>query len=309
MKKVLITGATGFIGGALTQKLIKENIEVHVLIRENSDMWRLQNIQKYIFIHRVDLRNLFLLKRIVKEINPDIIYHCATHGGYHFQNNAADIIETNFIGTVNLLTACLEIDFDYFVNTGSSSEYGIKNHMHKENDVLLPLGDYAVSKAAATLHCQSIRIQRSLPITTLRLFSPYGPWDAPSRFIPYVVKSFITNESPKISTPTSVRDYVYIDDVIDAYLSFLNLSYIDCDIVNIGSGNQTELSTIVELVQNKTNKTILPMWGEIQVRKEPEMWQADIGLANKMLHWSPKVNIADGLQKTIDWMGDNSTYY
>ncbi|WP_313892580.1 SDR family NAD(P)-dependent oxidoreductase [Psychrobacillus sp.] len=309
MKKVLITGATGFIGGALAHRLVEQNVEVHVFIREHSDIWRLQKIQRSIFIHVVDLRDLSTLKEKVKEINPNVIYHCATHGGYHFQNNTTEIIESNFIGTVNLLTACLEIEFDYFVNTGSSSEYGIKNHMHREGDVLFPLGDYAVSKAAATLYCQSMRLQRELPIITLRLFSPYGPWDAPSRFIPYVIKSYIQHESPKISTPSSVRDYIYIDDVIDAYLRFLHLKYLDCDILNIGSGNQTKLAKIVEIVQGKTNNEIQPMWGENQVRKEPEMWQADISLANEVLKWSPKVTIEDGLQNTIDWMRNKITYY
>jgi nucleoside-diphosphate-sugar epimerase len=310
VKKVLITGASGFIGGALTRKLVDKKIEVHVLIRQHSDTWRIKNLINSISLHIVDLRDLSTLKRVVKDINPNIIYHCATHGGYHFQTNKSEIIESNFIGTVNLLLACQEIDFDYFVNTGSSSEYGIKNHALGETDLPVPLGDYAVSKVAATLYCQSVRLQRQLPIITLRLFSPYGPWDAPSRFIPYVIKSFLQGESPQISSPDSVRDYVYIEDVLDAYLLFLNISYLNYDIVNIGSGIQTRLQDVVEIVRFKTKSVGVPLWGSFeQVRKEPKAWKADITLAGDILGWSPKVMIEEGLQDTINWLREHITDY
>ncbi|MFJ8064175.1 NAD-dependent epimerase/dehydratase family protein [Psychrobacillus sp. NPDC096426] len=310
MKKVLITGATGFIGAALTRKLVELEIEVHVLIRQQSDIWRIKDLDKVINLHSVDLRDLTTLKKVVKYINPDVIYHCATHGGYHFQQKTIEIIESNFMGTVNLLIACQEIEFDYFVNTGSSSEYGSKNHALRETDLPVPMGDYAVSKVAATLFCQSVRLQKQLPIITLRLFSPYGPWDAPSRFIPYVVKSFLKGESPQISTPQSVRDYIYIEDVVNAYLKFLNLNYLNCDIINIGSGNQTKLQEVVEIVQRKTNSSINASWGSIErVRNEPEIWKADVIQAEKLLNWSPKVTMEDGLQNTIDWLNEHLADY
>lgn len=310
MKKVLVTGATGFVGSALTRKLIEQQLEVHVLIRQHSDMWRIKDLDRNLNLHRVDLRDLATLKKIVKDINPDVIYHCATHGGFHYQKNTAEIIESNFLGTVNLLIACQEIEFDYFVNTGSSSEYGVKNHALSERDLPVPMGDYAVSKVAATLYCQSVRLQRELPVITLRLFSPYGPWDAQSRFIPYVIKSFLNHESPQISTPQSVRDYVYIEDVVDAYLKFLNLSYLNCDIINIGSGNQTKLQEVVEIVQCKTSSSIIASWGSIdQVRNEPQIWKADISLAKEMLNWSPKITIEEGLQNTVDWLMEHLADY
>ncbi|WP_274362512.1 NAD-dependent epimerase/dehydratase family protein [Paenibacillus thermotolerans] len=310
MKKVLVTGATGFVGGALTRKLVELGYEVHVFTRQSSNKWRIVDLNPYIVEHEVDLRDMEGLKRIVKIIKPEVVYHLATHGGYYFQRNTSEIIESNFMGTINLLLACQEVGFDYFVNTGSSSEYGVKNKEMAENDLLVPLGDYAVSKAAASLYCESERLQKQLPIVTLRLFSPYGPWDAPSRFIPYVIKSYLEETAPELSTPFSVRDYIYIDDVVDVYLEFLRIGRLDCGFLNIGSGKQISLGDAADVIKNTTKKNISPNWGALEQRKkEPEIWKADITLAQEKLKWNPKVAFEKGIEATVNWLNENIRYY
>ena len=168
--KVLVTGTTGFIGSNLSRRLLELGYEVHSFKRSSSDIWRLVDVRKNIIEHVVDLRDADTVGRNVEKIRPQVVYHCATYGGFADQKDTTAILESNFLGTVNLLKACERVGFDYFVNTGSSSEYGIKSHPMDEGN-LQHNGDYGVSKAAATLFCQSEGRGKQLPIATLRLFS------------------------------------------------------------------------------------------------------------------------------------------
>jgi nucleoside-diphosphate-sugar epimerase len=309
MERILVTGATGFVGSCLARRLVSIGHEVHILTRESSNKWRIHDIAADLKDHHVDLRDIDRLENVISNIRPTVVYHLATYGGYSFQKETASIIESNLYGTVNLLTACEKVGFDYFVNTGSSSEYGIKNSPMREDDLAEPLGDYGVSKLAATLYCRSKAIQDNLPIITLRLFSPYGPWDDPRRLIPYVISSFLRNESPKLSTPNSVRDYIYIDDVIDFYVrAAKNLP--SGNVYNVGSGNQYTIGEVVNDIQKDFKGNIGPVWGSVNAqRAEPKTWRADMSKTLQAVNWEPKVSISDGLRLTTEWMRDHLKYY
>ena len=213
---ILVTGATGFVGACLTRRLLEMGHEVHIVARWTANRWRIADIAPHLVQHDVDLRDAYAVEQAVASIRPDKIFHLATYGGFSFQKDVVAIYAANFLGTVNLVRACEKVGFDCFMHTGSSSEYGIKTGPMKESDLLEPLGDYAVSKAAATLFCRSEALQKGLPIVTLRIFSPYGPWDDPQRLIPYGIDALLNGTAPALSSSASVRDYIYIDDVMDA---------------------------------------------------------------------------------------------
>jgi nucleoside-diphosphate-sugar epimerase len=144
---------------------------------------------------------------------------------------------TNIIGSVNLIDSCAKNGFKYFINTGSSSEYGLKNSKMVETDLLEPLSAYGVTKSAFTLAAQSYAKIYKLPIVTLRLFSPYGYFDGQSRFVPTIIKSCLDNIPVNLSNPNYVRDFIFIDDVIDAYTYFLNGNKYYGEIFNINKKN------------------------------------------------------------------------
>jgi nucleoside-diphosphate-sugar epimerase len=308
--KVLVTGSTGFVGACLTRRLLEAGYEIHAFVRQSSNGWRIADIETHIVQHEVDLRDTYAVEQAITSIRPDTIFHLATYGGFSFQKELDTIYAANFLGTVNLLQACEKVGFDCFIHTGSSSEYGIKTEAMKETDLLEPLGDYAVSKAAATLYCCSEALQKGLPIVALRIFSPYGPWDDPQRLIPYVIASLLNGTGPVLSNPTSVRDYIYIDDVIDAYLAVMDAVITPGEVYNVGSGRQANIGEVVDRIVRILSSGVLPRWGAESLRRpEPAVWVADAGKMKTGFGWVASTNLEDGLQQAIGWMRENMGLY
>lgn len=297
---ILVTGASGFVGGALVRRLVGEGKEVHLLLRGGSSRQRLEGLSG-LRIHEADLRNAARVAGIVAEIRPGIIYHCAVYGGFSSQSDTSAIFDTNLMGTINLLQACERVGFDLFVNTGSSSEYGIKNSPMREDDPSLPLGDYGVAKCAATMFCRSEALMKELPVVTLRLFSPYGPWDDRRRFIPYLIGSLAAGEIPRLSTPRSVRDYIYIDDVLDLYRAVTDAAVIPGEVYNAGSGRQHTIGEVAEILHRIVGGEEPVRGEERPQRPEPEMWVADVSKSAAGFGWNPSTTLENGLRRTVDW--------
>lgn len=308
--KVLVTGATGFVGACLTRRLVGLGHDVHILIRHESPLWRISDILSSCSVHFVDLRDSVGLERCVSAIRPSVVCHQATYGGFAAQRDSDAIIATNFLGTVNLLRASEKAGFDCFINTGSSSEYGFKQTAMKESDFLEPIGDYGVAKAAATMFCSSEALLKKLPVVTLRIFSPYGAWDDPSRFVPTVATALLRGESPELSTPASVRDYIFIDDVIDLYLRIMAGPILPGAVFNAGSGTQHSLGDLVNCLTSIIDNGVQPKWGARPVmRPEPTCWVADMGEVAATFGWHPPTPLREGLVRTVAWLRENIGYY
>lgn len=309
-KKVFITGSSGFVGANLVRKCLELGSEVHILTRKTSDVWRIRDVLGEILNHEADLSNYDRIERIILDIHPDIIFHAAAYGASPSQKDVRCILESNLLGTVNLVNACKKVDFVMFVNTGSSSEYGIKSSIMNEDDLLEPVNDYGVSKSAATMYCQAVARAENLPIVTLRLFSPYGRYEGSNRLIPSTVLSCLSEENPKITSLSFVRDFIYIDDVLDAYIKTVAASEINGEIFNIGCGQQHSVGDVVNTIIHLTGAMVKPMVGEPQRWKnEPIKWQADISKAKRKLGWSPQYDLRNGLATTVGWFREHLGLY
>lgn len=308
--RVLVTGASGFVGSCVARRLVEHGHDVRIFTRRDSDCRRIADLLPHLENRRLDLRDDAAVKRAVMEIRPEGICHLATYGGFSFQQDSATIMGVNMLGTVNLLRACASVGFRSFINTGSSSEYGLKHAAMRECDLLEPLGDYGVSKAAATLFCSSEGAEKGLPVVTLRIFSPYGPWDDPRRLVPYVASSLLRQEVPRLSTPSSVRDYVFIDDVVDFYLLLLEKPAAGGAIFNVGSGGQHSIGEVVGLLGEVVGGYIEPQWGSAApARVEPAVWCADIGKARTGPGWQPRTTLREGLATTVTWIREHLAFY
>ena len=309
-KKILITGASGFVGANLTMYFCGLGYDIHALVRLKSSTNRLQHILKNICLHQADLGNARRLKTVVKKIKPNYILHTAAFGGYPGQVDSRKSIDVNFIGTVNLFNACADIDFDLFINSGSSSEYGLKKQKMRETDYLEPITAYGVSKAAGTLYLQSLSLRDNRPITTLRLFSPYGYYDGISRLIPSVILSCLKGQQPRLASSRNVRDFIFIEDVLSAYEKTIrNAALAKSNIINIGSGVQRSSMEVVSLIMRLCGSRVNPVWDVIKnTRIEPVHWQADISKAKQIIDWQPRFSLENGLARTIKWYKENESF-
>jgi nucleoside-diphosphate-sugar epimerase len=158
-----------------------------------------------------------------------------------------------------------------------------------------------MTKAAATLYCQNAAKKHGLPIVIMRPFAVYGPFEEQTRLIPTLVGAYINGQSPKLSSPDSVRDFVFVEDVVAAYMAAIkNIEKTKGEIFNVGSGIQYTIGEIAAMVQEMTGSKLLPEYGQIkQVQEEPIRWVADISKAKTLLGWEPAHTIQQGLKKLI----------
>lgn len=302
-KRILVTGAAGFVGAVLTRRLLADGHAVHTLFKSTTAQWRLAGIERDLHRHQVDLRDEEAIRKVIASIRPEVIYHLATHGAYPAQTDADGIIQTNILGTWNILKALEHIDYEVFVNTGSSSEYGFKDYAMRETDLLEPNSYYSVAKCAQTLLCQHVAKTESRPITTFRLFSVYGPFEEPSRLIPTLIRRCLNGEDLTLVDPEIARDFIYVDDVVDAYLRTDKLSQLRGEIINIGTGVQSPIKQVVELILQHTSAKVTCHWGAMPSRIwDAKTWVADCTKSTRLLGWRPTTMLSEGLERTTAWL-------
>jgi nucleoside-diphosphate-sugar epimerase len=300
--KVLVTGAAGFVGAGLVRTLLQHGHEIHVLLKSSTRGWRLAEIQHELRCHQTDLRDEEGLTALVRTIRPEVIYHLAAHGAYPTQTDADEIIQSNILGTWNLLKASAAIDYLTFVNTGSSSEYGFKETATRETDYLEPNSYYSVAKCAQTLLCQHFARVEKKSINTFRLYSVFGPYEEPTRLIPTVVRSCLQGKDLQLVPRDIARDFVFVDDVVEAYLRLEQLGRLSGEIVNIGTGLQSTIGDVVDNVVALTGARVQCHWGAMAPRIwDARIWVADATKSYRLLGWRAGTSLRDGLQRTVEW--------
>jgi nucleoside-diphosphate-sugar epimerase len=308
-KRVMITGATGFVGAHLARRLLRDGHDVHLLAQEDYTPWRIESIRSEMHFHVGDLANRETLTMVVRKIQPDWIFHLAAYGGYSSQTDLHKMVQTNVAGTTNLVEACLKVGFEAFINTGSSSEYGFKDHAPSEKECLEPNSHYAVTKASTTLFCRYTGQFENVHLVTLRLYSVFGPYEEPTRLIPTLILRGLRGELPSLVNPNVVHDFIYIDDVIEAYILAASVSGQEPGaIYNVGTGVQTSMGEVVKTAQQVLKFGVEPNWGSMPNRHwDIRVWAADNKKIREELGWYPKYNFGQGFQLMLNWFHNNPT--
>jgi nucleoside-diphosphate-sugar epimerase len=301
-ERILITGATGFLGACLARDRICAGHDVHLLARATSPNWRLAELEGQYVRHEADLRDADALCRAVAACRPDVIYHLAAYGAYPTQQDTTTILATNLLGTANLLEALASHDYRALVHTGSSSEYGHKLRPMRDNDLPEPRTPYAVGKAAATLLCRA-EAMRGRPVATVRVFSPYGPWDDPSRLVPYVMSCCARDEVVRVTSGRQPRDFIYVDDCVNLIVRTADCQEARGQILHAGSGQQQSVRDVVEAIVGVCGGDPEKIrFGDEPTRAdEPEHWSASIERTTALTGWRPEVELREGLARTWSW--------
>ena len=301
-ERVLITGGSGFLGACLAHDLVAEGHDVHLLLRPGFNGWRLRDIAGRYTPQWADVCDADAVKRAVAACRPEVIYHLAAHGAYPFQQDRRAILATTVLGTAHLLDALRCHEFRALVHAGSSSEYGHKDGPMRSTDLLEPRTDYAVAKAAATLLCQA-EARKGLPITTVRVFSAYGPWEEPTRLVPYVMGCCYRGEDPRCTAGLQPRDFIYADDVLRLLKLAAQLPAARGRILHAGTGRPQRVRDMVAtIVAVCGGGRVNAHFGSEPVRAdEPAAWTASIEETTALTGWRPECDLRTGVERMWEW--------
>jgi len=314
-KKVLVTGADGFIASHLTEKLIDLKARVSVIIRGTSVNGTHKNTFKNIekkYIKKIskviscDISSTDVIAHISK-IKPDYIFHLAASAyvPYSF-DHPLEVNESNVVGTLNILEACKNVkNLKKIICTSSSEVYGSAlTKKISENHPLNPTSPYAASKVAADRYCYSYIKTYNLPITIVRPFNTYGPrhtYDV----VPKFIKMALTNKPITIhGSGMQSRDLTYVSDAVDAFLKIGISKKTNQKVINFGTGKHQKIINLAKWIKklSKSSSKII----HIPERKaEVQRLTCDANLCKKLTGWSAKVDIITGLKKNIEWAKKN----
>ncbi len=299
---ILVLGASGFIGSHLLQMLLKYRDDAFGTVF-HIPAWRLESCPPAQVLH-ADLLVDANLDSLFNQINPKTVFNCVAYGAYSFEIDSSLIYRTNFNMTEKILSHLEKRSIAAYVHAGSSSEYGDNASGPVENDPLAPNSDYAVSKVAAANLLFFYGCKKNFPCANLRLYSVYGPLEDSSRLIPNLVKSGLEGKYPELVNPEVSRDFVYIQDVCEAFLdTAINLKppYYG-DSFNIGSGKKTTIREAAKITGELFKIKNPPPFNSMPERKwDVKDWFADTRKAKELLGWEARTSFRQGFELTAAW--------
>lgn len=322
MKKILITGAGGFIGSHLTQKLVKRGYKVTSLFRYNSS-----NSKGWLDIDKdesdghyeslfCDLGDKEFLLNATK--NKDIVLHLGALIGIPYSYEAVEsYIKSNIIGTHNVLEACIKNNINHLINTSTSEVYGTPVNLPiNEINILQPQSPYAASKVAADQLAMSYNKSFGLPVTIIRPFNNFGPRQSNRAVIPTIINQIIDqkNKIIKIGSTNTKRDFLYVEDTVDAYIKIINKKKSYGQTYNIGTGFEISIKDLIYKIVKLSGKKniIIKNQNKRNRPKKSEVMRllCDYSKIKREIGWKPKIKSKKDFDKylleTIEWYKNNN---
>lgn len=301
MKKVLLTGASGFIGRHAIPFLINGGYEVHaVCYPEKPDF----NEDKNLFWHQSNLLNSEEQKQLMIEIRPTHLLHFAWYavpGKYWTSLENLRWVQSS----LDLLMNFVENGGKRAVLAGTCAEYDWNYGYCSEDKTLLkPSTLYGVCKNSLQEILSQFSKQTGISSAWGRIFFLYGPYEAKTRLIPYVITSLLQDQPARCSDGNQIRDFLYVEDVASAFVSLME-SNVEGP-VNIASGQPVALKTIIYTIADLLGERHLVELGALPAPdNEPPFLVADVRKINQEVGWSPKITLEVGLKNTIEWWKEN----
>ena len=302
---VLATGASGMIGTNLIQRLTSEGFQVWLFLRRGGNPRQLGWVEDKVNILYGDVTDKEAVQQAVERAMPRFVFHLASTS-FNPPNTPSEAhLRVNSLGTLYLLEALLKVPDSKMIFTGSAAAYG-SGSLLKEDQVLNPGTMLGASKACASILIQTFARLHQLNTVELRLTTPFGPWESPRRLIPHTILSALAGEDVSLSSGMQQRDFVYVDDVVDAVIRAATRSVPNGSIFNIGSGVGTTVKDVAGLALQLMGNPVQLRLGELPTRDDEIMeMSADITKARDYLGWKPQISLKDGLGKSIDWFTQN----
>ncbi len=280
----MITGASGFLGKRLVKLLNTKNYSLYT--------------------DRLDLLDFEQLKKSIEIIKPDVIFHLASYVNLSRDFHVADkCVNINIKGTLNLLEAVRGSSLKELIYTSTEEVYNGNPIPFLENQLPNPPSPYSVTKIASEYLCQQYALELGFSLVIFRLATFYGPENPPHRLIPQIINNALKNQNIHINSGNKKRDYLYVDDAVDALEKSISLlQNKKIEIINLGGGKSYTLKDLVNKTIKLTQSQSKIVYNAYPDRiLEADEWLLDITKAQSLLRWSPKTSLEEGLQKTISY--------
>lgn len=312
MPKILVTGASGFIGSHLTEILLKDGFEV-IGIDDFNDYYdpkiKERNIaafknNKNFTLYRADIRDKGKINEIFENHKVETVVHLAARAGVRPSLQLPLLYEeVNVLGTLNLLEAARNQNCQKFVFGSSSSVYGeCKNTPFKETELdLKPISPYGVSKVTGEKYCYAYHHLYKIPVICLRFFTVYGPRQRPDLAIHKFTKLIEEGKQiPVFGDGQFKRDFTYITEIIDGIISSINYKKTNFEIFNLGESHTTSVLDLIKLIEGATGKKTVIDWQPAQAGDVP-LTYADVSKAEKLLGYKPRTKPEEGIKRFVEW--------
>lgn len=290
--RALVTGGAGFIGSHLVKRLRGLGAEVHASSRrphgEQPDGVRW---------HLADLTDSAAVGKLIDAVRPDVVFHLAGMvTGSRDPGLVVPMMHANLTSAVNLMSALADPPGTRLVLAGSVEEAAIGD---KSTAASFP---YTVAKWAATGYARMFHQLWGLPVTVLRIAMTYGP-DQPDdrKLVPYVIRTLLEGERPKLSSGGRLVDWIYVDDVVDAFIAAAESPASSGAVIDIGSGDQISVRDTVELIRGLVGSDVAVTYGELADRPLDHDQVCDPVAASRLLGWRPATGLDEGLRRTVSW--------
>ncbi len=289
-RRVLVTGASGFIGGALCCRLLATGAQVHAISRQ-SHPHEADGVRWW----SGDLATSGVADRVVSEVKPDFTFHLASLvSGSRDLSVVTSTLQSNLVSTVNLMTALAEHGCQSVVLAGSMEEPLEGNNT--------PGSPYAAAKWASSGYARMFHALYALPVVTARIFMTYGPAQADrKKLIPYVTECLLRGEAPKLTSGDRLVDWVYVDDVVEGLVAAALTPEAAGQTIDLGSGRLVPIRSVVEELVQCVDSRITPEFGALPARPLEHSRVADIDASHRLTGWRPEVPLAEGLARTVAW--------
>lgn len=312
-RNVLITGAGGFIGSHLTERLLEKGANVRALVysdREGNPGYLRKDRSKYpeaLDLCFGNIRDAAFVSAMTRGM--DTVFHLAaiTSVVYSY-TNPEDTVTTNVLGTLNVCNAARHEDVRRMVHTSSAGVYGTaQDAAITERHPVRAHNPYTASKLAADSVVESYYLSYELPATTVRIFNVYGPRVSRFLVIPTIINQLLKSPELTLGDLSPTRNFTYVDDIVDGFMLMAERDEVVGEVVNFGSPESVTIGQLAHLIAE-----LMGVDAQIQSdaerlrpeKSEIQRVEADISKARELLDWEPKYKLRDGLQRTIDWIRD-----
>lgn len=299
---ILVLGASGFVGANLMRALLETRKDVFGTASRDP-AWRLADLGEEHVI-TVDLLARGNLVNLLDRVQPGTVFDCVAYGAYSFEEDVERMYQTNVMVKQGLAEEMLRRGTYCYIHAGSSSEYGALCAGPPETAAPAPNSHYAVTKAAAAGLVSFLGRHHGLRCASLRLYSVYGPMEDRSRLIPSVVAQAAVGHLPPFVDGEISRDFVYVSDAVRAFLcAAVNLRPEQYgESFNIGSGRRTTIRDLAALARQQFGVATEPEFSSMPPRAwDVKQWYSNPARAEAVLDWRAEVDLAEGLQRTMDW--------